>query len=165
MGMGRPANRPVASIAPRPHHRVMTDDAAALEASLALAIARAGDPQPAVYARLFALHPAMEREFWRDTSGSIRGEMLTRSIEVALDLAGPRGWAPAFLQTELVTHNAYGIDPAVFAQFLPIIAEVIAAACGDDFTPAMQQAWARVLAAATAALADQAAASPSSGMA
>ncbi len=45
---------------------------AALEASLELAVARIGDPQPAIYARLFALHPAMEAEFWRDTSGRIR---------------------------------------------------------------------------------------------
>ena len=43
------------------HHR------AAVESSLELAVARIGDPQPAIYARLFALHPAMETEFWRDT--------------------------------------------------------------------------------------------------
>lgn len=124
----------------------MPDHAAALEASLALAVARAGDPQAAIYARLFARHPDMEKEFWRDTSGSIRGEMLMRSIEVALDLAGPRGWAPAFLETEIVTHAAYNIPPAVFADFLPIVAAEIADACGDGFTPAMAAAWDAVLA-------------------
>lgn len=129
----------------------MTDHAAALDASLALAVERGGDPQPAVYARLFAAHPAMEKEFWRDTSGSIRGEMLTRTIEVALDLAGPQGWAPSFLETEIVTHAAYGIPPGVFAAFLPIVADVIAQACGDGFTPAMADAWAEVLARATPA--------------
>lgn len=124
----------------------------AIEASLELAVARGGDPQAAIYARLFALHPAMEAEFWRDTSGRIRGEMLARTLEVALDLAGAHGqpggsWAPAFLATEIVTHEAYGIPPAIFAQFLPIVAEAIADACGNGFTPDMRAAWDAVLAA------------------
>ncbi len=127
----------------------MGDHVAALEASLAVAVARGGDPQGEVYARLFARHPAMEAEFWRDGSGRIRGEMLMRSIEACLDLAAPHapagGWAAAFLATEAVTHAAYGIDRAVFADFLPIIAGQVAAACGDEFTPAMAAAWALVL--------------------
>lgn len=127
--------------------------ALALEASLALAVERGGDPQGPIYARLFARHPGLEAEFWRDTSGRIRGEMLARTIEAALDLAGAHGvaggsWAPAFLATEIVTHEAYGIPPGIFAQFLPILAEVIGEACGEGFTPDMQAAWAAVVAAA-----------------
>jgi hypothetical protein len=133
------------------------DHRAALEASLELAVARCGDPQPAIYARLFALHPAMEAEFWRDTSGRIRGEMLNRSLEMSLDLASPHapegGWGGAFLGTEAITHDAYGIDRAVFADFLPIVADVIRAAGGDGFTPAMAAAWDLVLARAAATLA------------
>ncbi|OYQ29299.1 hypothetical protein CHU93_08155 [Sandarakinorhabdus cyanobacteriorum] len=140
----------------------MTDHRIALEASLALAVDRIGDPQPAIYARLFARHPAMEAEFWRDTSGRIRGEMLARSLEMALDLAAPhapnggwenQGWGGAFLATEAVTHDAYGINRAVFADFLPIIAAVMAEAGGDGFTPAMAAAWDVVLARAAAVLA------------
>ncbi|OSZ72456.1 hypothetical protein CAP39_03725 [Sphingomonas sp. IBVSS1] len=135
----------------------MTDHRIALEASLALAVDRIGDPQPAIYARLFARHPGMEAEFWRDTSGRIRGEMLARSLEMALDLAAPHapdaGWGAAFLGTEAVTHDAYGINRAVFADFLPIIAAVITEAGGDGFTPAMAAAWDVVLARAAAVLA------------
>ncbi len=135
----------------------MTDHVAALEDSLALAVARGGDPQAAVYARLFARHPGMEAEFWRDTSGRIRGEMLARSFEMVMDLAAPHapdgGWGGAFLGTEAVTHDAYGIARDVFADFLPIVASVIAEACGDGFTPAMAAAWDRVLARAAAVLA------------
>ena len=120
-----------------------------LEASLELAVTRGGDPQPAIYARLFALHPAMEAEFWRDTSGRIRGEMLARSFEMAMDLAEPHapagGWGGAFLGTEAVTHDAYGIPRAVFADFMPIVAGVIRDGCGDGFTPEMAAAWAAVL--------------------
>lgn len=129
----------------------------ALESSLELAVARHGDPQAAIYARLFALHPGTEAEFWRDTSGRIRGEMLARSFEMVLDLASPHapdgGWGGAFLGTEAVTHDSYGIPRAVFGDFLPIVAGVIRDACGDGFTPAMATAWDLVLARAAATLA------------
>ncbi len=134
---------------------------AAIEASLALAADRAGDPAPQIYARLFALHPAMEAEFWRDTSGRIRGEMLARSFEMILDLAqthAPQGgwanagWGCAFLGTEAVTHDAYGIPRQVFGDFLPIVAATIRDACGPGFTPDMAAAWDAVLARAAATL-------------
>lgn len=126
----------------------------ALEASLALAVEQ-GDPQPAIYARLFALHPGTEAEFWRDGSGRIRGEMLARSFEMILDLAesADGGWGRAFLGTEAVTHDAYGIPRAVFGDFVPIIAGVIREACGAGFTPVMAAAWAAVVARAEATLA------------
>lgn len=137
--------------------RDMTDHVAALEQSLELAVAKGGDPQAAIYARLFALHPAMEAEFWRDKTGRIRGEMLARSFEMLMDLAAPHapegGWGAAFLGTEAVTHDAYGISRAVFADFPPIVAAVIAEAGGDEFTPAMAAAWELVLARAAAVLA------------
>lgn len=135
----------------------MTDHLAALEASLELAVAKGGDPQAAIYARLFALHPAMEAEFWRDKTGRIRGEMLARCFEMVLDLAAPHapagGWGAAFLGTEAVTHDSYGIARSVFADFLPIVAAAIAEAGGEDFTPAMAAAWDLVLARAAATLA------------
>jgi hypothetical protein len=140
----------------------MIDHVAALEQSLELAVAKGGDPQAAIYARLFALHPAMEAEFWRDKTGRIRGEMLARCFEMVLDLAAPhaptggqenQGWGAAFLGTEAVTHDAYGISRAVFADFLPIVAAVIAEAGGNDFTPAMAAAWNLVLERAAAVLA------------
>jgi hypothetical protein len=129
-----------------PRHPLGMDHHAAITASLELAAMRIGDPTAAVYARLFALHPVMEREFWRDTAGNIRGEMLNRSFEVILDLAGPRGWGGQFLATEIHTHSAYGIPPAVFGDFLPIVAAVIRDGCGDGFAPAMAEAWDMVLA-------------------
>lgn len=118
---------------------------AALEASLALAASRAGDPAPQVYARLFARHPAMEAEFWRDTSGNVRGEMLARSFEALIDLAGGNAWGSQFIATERLNHAQYGIPPEIFADFLPIVADVIREACGPGFTDAMDAAWDAVL--------------------
>lgn len=129
----------------------------AIEASLALAVEHAGDPQTAVYARLFARHPAMEAEFWRDGSGRIRGEMLARTFEMVIDLADDHapegGWGGAFLGTEAVTHASYGIGRAIFADFLPIVAAVIREACAGGFTPAMAAAWETVLARGASVLA------------
>lgn len=133
------------------------DHRAALDASLELAVVRGGDPQAAIYARLFALHPAMEAEFWRDGSGRIRGEMLARTFEMVRDLAAPHapggGWGGAFLGTEAVTHDAYGIDRGIFGDFLGVVAGVIRTACGAGFTAEMAAAWELVLARGDAVLA------------
>jgi hypothetical protein len=133
----------------------MGDTLAAIEASLALAAERLGDPAGLVYARLFALHPAMEAEFWRDRSGAIKGEMLARAFEALLDMAGPRHYADHFIAGELITHDNYGIPRAVFADFYPVIRDVVAAACAADFTPAMAEAWAVLLADIAAVMARQ----------
>ncbi len=117
------------------------DRAAALEASLAIAADRAGNLTPLVYARLFAEHPAMEAEFWRDRSGAIRGEMLARVFEVLLDLAGPRAYADQLIGTEFITHDSYGIPRAVFGTFFSTVAETVRAIAGPDWTPAMAAAW------------------------
>ncbi len=124
----------------------MTSDAGtAIEASLTLAAARGGDLTDAVYARLFALHPGMAAEFWRDRSGAIRGEMLARVFEAILDMAGPRAFVDAYVGTEVITHDAYGIPRAVFADFFGVVAGVVEAACGDGWTPAMAVAWTALL--------------------
>jgi hemoglobin-like flavoprotein len=123
---------------------------AAIEASLELAAARIGDPTAEVYRRLFARHPAMEAEFWRDTQGNVRGEMLARSFETILDLAGPRAWGDQLIATEVQNHAQYGVPPAIFADFLPIVADVIRDGCGEGFNSDMAAAWAAVLAEAAA---------------
>jgi hemoglobin-like flavoprotein len=142
---GLPAMRLPASM------RAMTSARlAAIEASLELAAARIGDPTAEVYRRLFVKHPAMEAEFWRDTQGNVRGEMLARSLETILDLAGPRAWGDQLIATEVQNHAHYGVPPAIFADFLPIVAEVIRDACGDGFAADMAAAWDVVLADAAA---------------
>lgn len=123
---------------------------AAIEASLELASASIGDPTAEVYRRLFARHPAMEAEFWRDTQGNVRGEMLARSFEAILDLAGPRAWGDQLIATEVQNHAQYGVPPAIFADFLPIVGDVIRDGCGDGFTADMAAAWDAVLAEAGA---------------
>lgn len=130
----------------------MTVQLHAIEASLTLVSERVGDPAPLIYAALFARHPAMQAEFWRDRSGAIRGEMLARTFEALLDLAGPRAYADAVIGTEAVTHDAYGIPRTIFIDFVAIIASVVQSICADDFTADMAAAWATVEADASAIL-------------
>lgn len=127
--------------------------AAAVEASLMRAADCGGDLTDAVYARLFARHPAMQAEFWRDRNGAIRGEMLARVFDAILDLCGPAAWAPAYLETEAVTHGAYGIPRDIFTDFFAVIGETVAETLGPDWTPAMAAGWAWLDGTARAAMA------------
>jgi hemoglobin-like flavoprotein len=130
-----------------------TTEAAAVEASLLLAAEHGGDLTDAVYASLFARHPAMEAEFWRDRNGAIRGEMLARVFDAILDFCGPAAWAPAYLETEAVTHDAYGIPRDIFTDFFAVIGETVAATLGPEWTPDMAEGWAWLDGVARAAMA------------
>jgi hemoglobin-like flavoprotein len=121
-------------------------DAAAIEASLELAAERGGDLSPAVYSRLFARQPEMQALFWRDASGAIKGEMLAKVFEAILDFIGPRTYAHNLIESEVVTHEGYDVPRGVFATFFGLVKEVVRETCGDDWTPAMDAAWRRVLA-------------------
>ena len=122
---------------------MLTDPAhaEAIERSLELAGERAGDLTPIVYARLFERQPQMRALFWRDTDGSIKGEMLMRTFEAILDFIRARQFADHMIQTEVVTHAGYDVPPDVFATFFGIIAGVVEEACGPDWSPQMAQAW------------------------
>jgi hemoglobin-like flavoprotein len=118
----------------------------AIEQSLEIAAERGGDLTAIVYARLFERQPEMKLLFWRDTDGSIKGEMLMRVFEAILDFIRARQFADHMIQTEVVTHAGYDVPPDVFATFFGLVAEVVEEVCGPDWSPAMAQAWRRTLA-------------------
>jgi hemoglobin-like flavoprotein len=117
-----------------------------IERSLELAAERGEDLTPRVYARLFAEHPQMEALFWRDTGGLVKGEMLSRVIEAILDFIGPRCYAHHLIQCEVVTHAGYDVPPDVFAVFFGVVAATLREVVGPDWTPAIDAAWATLLA-------------------
>lgn len=123
-----------------PHH------AALIEASLELAAERCGDPTALVYRRLFAAEPALEPYFWRDTTGTIKGEMLSKVFEAILDFVGPRTYAHQLITTELVNHEGFDVPREVFATFFGIVGETVAEIAGADWTDQMAEAWAAMLA-------------------
>lgn len=120
--------------------------AALIEASLELAAERCADPTPLVYARLFAAEPALEPYFWRDTSGTIRGEMLSKVFEAILDFVGPRTYAHQLMTTEMINHEGFDVPREVFATFFAIVRETVKEIAGDDWTAETGEAWDAMLA-------------------
>ena len=114
--------------------------------SLELAAERCEDLSPPVYERLFGEHPEMQANFWRDTNGLIRGEMLARVIEAILDFIDERKYAHHLIQCEVVTHAGYDVPPEVFATFFGTVAATLRDVLGKDWTPPIDEAWTRLLA-------------------
>jgi hemoglobin-like flavoprotein len=121
-------------------------DAQAVTQSLEIAGERGGDLTGAVYARLFAEHPEMEALFVRDTDGLVRGEMLARVFDAILDFMSRRAYSAQLIQCEVVTHEGYGVPPAVFGVFFDTVAETVRAVVGEAWSAATDRAWRRLLA-------------------
>lgn len=120
----------------------MSDDTTALVAeSLELVAERAGDPAPAIFARLFAELPEARERFDRDTTGAIRGEMLTMVFNCLMDPGGP--YQAALVRTERLSHDGFGTSPREFDRFFWIVLETCRELVGADWTPAYDGAWKR----------------------
>ena len=119
---------------------------ALIEESLERLVDAAGDPTPAVYARLFARYPETKELFVRDTDGAIRGEMLAKTLECVLDLAGPNAYAANFIACEIVNHEGVGVPRDVFARFYEVMAETFAEIGGPAWKAAYGEAWAGLVA-------------------
>ncbi len=92
-----------------------------------------------VYARLFATFPEMEAEFWRDTTGAVRGEMLAVAFQCLLDLDG--GYGANLIRAERVNHEGFGVPPEAFQSFFPIVMETCREVLGEAWTAQTQAAW------------------------
>lgn len=119
---------------------------AAFEASLDLVAARAGDPTPHVYDRLFARQPEMAALFVGDTSGQARGQMLSMVLETLGDLADGRPWAANMIRAERVNHDQLGVPDAIFGAFFAVVHETFRDLGGEAWTAEMEAAWREVLA-------------------
>jgi hypothetical protein len=115
-----------------------------VETSLEMLAQRVGDPAPLVYARLFADLPEAEPLFVADTTGAVRGEMLAVAFRCLLEPEG--AYTANLIKAERANHDGWGVAPAEFARFLPILREVCREALGADWTTAMDAAWAQRLA-------------------
>ena len=119
---------------------------AAFADSLDLVAARAGDPTPHVYDRLFAEQPEMAALFVGDTSGQARGQMLSMVLETLADLADGKPWAGNMIRAERVNHDQLGVPDAVFATFFAVVHQVFRDLGGKDWTAEMEAAWRDTLA-------------------
>jgi hemoglobin-like flavoprotein len=124
----------------------MRDAHAVIEESLERLAERAGDPTQAVYARLFARYPETEALFVRDVDGAVKGEMLAKVFEIALDLSGANVYAANFIACEVVNHEGVGVPRETFPDFFDAAVEAFAELLGPDWTPAYAAAWAGLIA-------------------
>lgn len=109
-------------------------------------VARHGDPVPLVYARLFAAHPELEKLFIRDTTGGVRGNMLTEVLTAMLDFAEGDTYGSNFMRAEIVNHENLGVPREVFATFYATIRDTFAELLGAAWTNEIDAAWAELLA-------------------
>lgn len=116
-----------------------------ITASLEIAAERAGDLTADIYARLFRDFPETERLFIMDRDGLVRGNMLSHAFNTILDFIGERRYAHNFISSEIVTHLGYEVPPDAFASFFTVMRDELRAACGVGWSPAMEEAWARLL--------------------
>ncbi len=105
----------------------------------------AGDPVPAVYERLFERYPEMEALFVLDTTGSVRGHMLSEVLDCVLDFCNGDNYASNFVSSTMVNHDGLGVPPDVFSTFLSIVVEVFREILDADWTAEIDQAWKDVL--------------------
>jgi hemoglobin-like flavoprotein len=120
----------------------MSTHEATIEASLELVAERVGDPAPLIYERLFAAFPETEEQFFRDHDWKIRGEMLAMAFQCLL---GGASYAENPMRAERVNHEGFGIDPAAFVSFFPIVRETCREVLGSEWTEAVDRAWAERL--------------------
>jgi len=120
----------------------MSTDEETIEASLELVAERVGDPARLIYARLFAAFPDTEPQFFRDRDWKIRGEMLAMAFQCLL---GGASYAENLMRAERVNHEGFGIDPAAFVSFFPIVRETCREVLGADWTETVDRAWAERL--------------------
>lgn len=107
------------------------------------AAAEAGDPTPEIYARLFDAHPDARALFVLGEGA--KGHMLDEVVRAVEDFVGPRSYSPAFFESERVNHGHLGVAPEVFTAFFEVVRDTLREMAAERWTPAMEEAWRRLL--------------------
>lgn len=108
-------------------------------------VAERGDPAANVYARVFAAHPEMEKLFVRDTTGSIRGNMLAEAVTAMLDFIERDSYGSNLMRAEIVNHENLGVPREVFAGFYTTLRDTFAELLGAAWTNDIDAAWKELL--------------------
>ena len=115
------------------------DEAEIITRSLEVVAETAGDPVPAVFARLFAEFPDAEERFARDVSGAVRAEMLTMVLDCLMAPEGP--YQLNLVRAERVNHDGFGTPNEEFDRFFGLVHETCRDLAGEGWTPAFEAAW------------------------
>jgi hypothetical protein len=83
----------------------------------------------------------MKPLFVRDKNGGVRGEMLFRVIDIVFDYIGTKHYAIGMIQSEIVTHDGYGVPRDLFPKFFDALGATMKEVLAGDWTPAMDASW------------------------
>ena len=121
-------------------------DAEPILSTLEIVAARCGDPTALIYQRLFEAHPQLERLFGMDRDGGVRGSMVETAIVCVLDHVGPKLSSPGILLAARQHHEGYGVPDDLFDSFFIAMRNVFCDILGEDWSPAIDASWRRMLA-------------------
>nr|QDP26515.1 globin [Bradyrhizobium cosmicum] len=112
-----------------------------IELSFERAASRCADLTPLVYQRLFTEHPETQAMFRSQGSALVKGSMLALTIEAILDFAGERRGQFRLIACEVVSHDGYGTPRELFITFFAVIRDTLRELLGEQWSPAIGQAW------------------------
>ena len=107
--------------------------------------ASAEDPVAAVYARVFAAHPAMEKLFIRDKDGAVRGHMFQELIMALLDYVGPNLYGGNLFRIEHTNHEQLGVPAEVYPVIFDALRDTLRDTQADDWSTEVDAAWSKLL--------------------
>jgi hemoglobin-like flavoprotein len=91
------------------------------------------------YDRLFELDPSLEELFKNDTA--MQGAKLMRAVGALVDALQEPSWTSPMLHELGKRHLDYGVRPGHYVTFGEALLWTLEQSLGDDFTPAMKEAW------------------------
>ena len=118
-----------------------------IERSFEIAAGRCADLTPLVYERLHREYPETRAMFRTEGSEPVKGSMLALTIEAMLDFAGARTGHFRMIDCEVSSHDAYGTPRDLFIAFFGVIAGTLRELLGAEWTPEIDAAWQKLLAA------------------
>lgn len=104
------------------------------------------DPGPLMYELLFNSHPDMEKLFWRDKDGSIRGHMFQELVAALMDLLGPNNYGENLLRIECTNHEQLGVPPDIYPCAFSSLRDALKQILREGWTETDEGAWQDLLA-------------------
>lgn len=119
----------------------MTADSQLLLDTLELALSREADFAQRFYQVLFEAHPELEPLFYRSSRGAL-SKMFAQKLTAIVDHLDDPIWVDRELGTLARAHHSYGVSPDMYPPVGAALLATLKEACGDDWTPAAEKAWA-----------------------
>ena len=123
----------------------MTSSSNPIEQSFELAAAACDDLTPLVYQRLHREYPETQTMFRTEGGESVKGSMLSLTIEAILDFAGQRSGRFRLIECEVSSHDGYGTPCELFVAFFAVIAATLRELLGAQWSAEIDAAWHKLL--------------------